>query len=249
LRLVDPLGGSLPEDCTVMLHDQWMNKSAGELSADGVIEFTGLMPGAMTLAIRAEGCEDVDQRVDVLPASVTDLGTIPLNRWCRIVARVLDPDGKPVSVFFNAFALDRFEAEHGKLGTKCFRSSADDGALLIDTLGRGKHLLRAMDDNWGAGVVVDTTDGDVRGLVVRVAHKVAVTVRLPIEPPTFAGWRVTDRADLPVMEVHAQNSNVLPLRLVPGSYTLRLIQRDEELARLAFNVGSEPTEIAMPSWK
>jgi hypothetical protein len=249
LRLVDPLGGSLPEDCSVMLRDQWMEKRAGEIAVDGQIEFTGLTPGVMTLSIRADGCEDVDQRVEVAPASVIDLGTMPLRRWCKIVARVLDPDGKPRSVFFNAFALERFEMEREKSVSRCFRSDASDGELVIDTLGRGKHLLRTLDDNWGAMVVVDTTDGDVRGVVVHLARKVGVTVRLPIEAPTSASWRVTVRAELPVMEMRAQSSSVLPLRLVPGSYTLRLMQGGDELARLPFNVGSEPTDVAMPSWK
>jgi hypothetical protein len=249
LRLVDPLGGNVPEDCSVVLHDPWMEKSAGTIPADGQIEFTGLTPGSMTLSIRAEGCEDFEQRVDVAAGTVTELGTIALDRWCRIFARVLDPDGRPAGVFFNAFPLERFESERQVLSKRCFRASPDDGELVIGTLGHGRYLLRSIDETWGGSVVADTTGGDVRGLVIHVARRVEVTVRAPIAAPQLAELYVTDRAGIPVLEMQPRDKTAFAIRLAPGAYTVKLAVRDAELARTQLVVGDEPMEIALPSWK
>src|SRR5262249_32381853 len=79
MRITQSRAARLAGDCSVTLQGPWMESSVDPVPQSGDVAFASLSPGAMTLTIRADGFEQICQRVDVVPGVVTDLGTIDLD--------------------------------------------------------------------------------------------------------------------------------------------------------------------------
>jgi hypothetical protein len=254
LRVVDADSGEVPPECTVELNGQPTSSgfhithetSSAVPDPRGDVVFPRVTAGPVTLTIRADGYESIVQTVGVMPGEITDLGTFTLNRWRTILGRTLDAENKPVSVSVDVFPLERFESTRADLSNRCFLSN-EGGELKIDGIGRGRYLLRIYDGMWGAPpLVVDTTNGTVRGLEIRLAPKVGVDLRFESTLPADALLRLKSDKNLPVLECPTTPGRVQHVRLLPGFYALHVTSGNEEVLSRALFVDTKASEVVIP---
>jgi len=253
LRVVERDGSPVPSDCKVELRSAltrthaYGSKNVSPVSpdADGNVSISMLAGGPMVLTILSDGHETFERSVNVTPGADNDLGTFEIDRWCSITGRTLDADGHPISVLANAFPLDRFDSTRVELARRYFKSN-EDGELDIPSLGRGRYVVRIVDDDWGSPpIVADTTNGPVRDLDVRLKPKVDVVLRFAHRLTARSLLRVESSDRIPVLERDASGARA-ELRLVPGLYVLRVTRGDEELLRSALFVDTKASEVAIP---
>jgi hypothetical protein len=257
LRIVEREGGAVPSDCSVELNVDPMTDRyhGGKISwrtapdTSGDVSFPDVAAGSLQLVIRAEGHESITQWVIAKPGELVDLGTIELTRFGKITARVLDAEGRPVSVLLNAFPLDQFESTRTELSKRFFKSN-EDGELTVPSVGRGRYLLRVVDETWGAmPLVIDTTRGEVKDVEIRVKPKVEVTLRFARGTSAASRFAVVTSDKLPVLELDNFSQSEQKLRLVPGIYALRLTAGDEVLLHSAFFVDTKSTVLEISGGK
>jgi hypothetical protein len=253
LRIVERDGSPAPSDCKVELRSAltrthaYGSKDASPVSPDanGNVSMSMLAGGPMVLTILADGHETFERSVNVIPGADNDLGTFEIDRWCSITGRTLDEEGRPISVLVNAFPLDRFDSTRVELSQRYFKSN-EEGELNIPSLGRGRYVVRIVDDNWGsAPIAADTTNGPVHDLDVRLKRKVDVVLRFAHRLTARSLLRVESSDRIPVLERDASGARA-DLRLVPGLYVLRVTRGDEEILRSALFVDTKASEVVIP---
>lgn len=246
LRIVDGDTDTPPAGLKVLLDQRLAGRRGTRREADGSISFEGVLPGPVILTIAAEDREKVVERVLVEPGAVTDLGVYRLQPFSLIRAKVVDDVGKPAQVAFNVFPLDRYASTRETLDQRFFRSTVD-GELKIDSVGRGRYLILASEEEWvSTPTLADTTLGKQEGLEIRVSKGTPVALRLRADPLPAARLEIRTRSGLPVAERRCRNRDPMKFVLVPGSYSIELWDGETWLASETLVVGMEPVRLYFP---
>ena len=235
-----------PPGAQVRIDEPLPREVVPSLDEKGSITFDNVLPGWATLTITAPEREVIIERFLVQPGVLTDLGTYRMEPFSEIRARVLDEEGAPARVQFNVFPLDRYEPAREPLASRIFRSTAD-GDLKVDSIGRGRYLLLAHDDNWTAApVIADTTFRQTDRIEIRVSKGTDVWLRLRGDPPPGALLSIRTSTGLPVTDTNCRDGETIRLRLAPGSYSAALRDGDTWLWSEGFSVGTEPLRRYFP---
>jgi hypothetical protein len=235
-----------PPGAQVRIDEPLPREVVPSLDEKGSITFENILPGWATLTITAPEREVIIERFLVQPGVLTDLATYRMQPFSEIRARVLDEEGAPARVQFNVFPLDRYEPAREPLASRIFRSSAD-GDLKVDSIGRGRYLLLAHDDNWTAApVIADTTFRQTDRIEIRVSKGTDVWLRLRGDPPPGALLSIQTSTGLPVTDTNCRDGETIRLRLAPGSYSAALRDGDTWLWSEGFSVGTEPLRRYFP---
>jgi len=226
--------------------DSSIDSPITEFGGDGSITIVGLLPGPARLSLSRGGCEPVEDRIFVLPGQRTELGSYRLTEFSRSEIRVRNADGGPESVSFNIFPEDRFSSTREILKSRYFRSSPD-GILKVDSVGRGRYLVVANDEDWTAiPTLLDTATHDARGLEIRVAKPTSVAFRLRADPPVNGRLSLRTASGVPVAERPCRTRDPIRFTVAPGAYTVELFDGETWLWSEGIAVGAEPVRRWLP---
>jgi hypothetical protein len=243
LKAVDAASGAPIRDARVGLNQAGTyGMGTNETDVGGVARIGDVQPGRYFLTIVARGCEWVQEEAFVGLDADTDLGVFRLAAATSISGQVVDERGPVAGVEVFAFPLDRFEKTRETRKALPVTTNSS-GQFMVPALGRGKYLVRiASGDRAGAPTVVDTSAGDVTGVVVHVSS--GTEVRLSIDEPLFGMWlSVVDADEMPIDERLLAHEKALALRLVPGKYTWRIDEAGRAIAAREFVVLSRSIEV------
>lgn len=164
---------------------------------EGRVRIEGRPSGLYDLSVQAEGKATLTREINVPRARVTDLGTVSLSDAVALRGHVLDADGNGSEAELSVYPLP---APGTAPALQYIRyGSRADGTLEIAGLGPGRWLLQAKDRQRGRvdghaaeqmspNVIVDTRNGPVEDLVVRLQRTSCVVARWNGELP--AGLRI-----------------------------------------------------------
>lgn len=247
LRVLDAETGEPARGFSVSLDWKGMGRS-GSMKMDRAtadVSLDKIPPGPTVVSLLADGRESIVERVVLLPGQVNDLGTFHLQRLSEIRGRVVDEEGRPARVRFNVFPLDRYAQTRSTLANRFFQSSAD-GEFKIDSVGRGRYLIRVRDDAFVADpVLADTSFSDVRGVEVRVRTGTPVVLRFRADPPADARVIVQTGAGLPVLERTCDTTDPMRVVLSPGSYSVHVEAGETWLWSQGLRVKAEPVDLVL----
>jgi len=221
-----------------MSDSQNWGRFEAKTDADGVAVFTHVAPGILTCVF---GMWEFEARVE--PAGVTDLGTFDLEPAQEVTGRVVDEHGKVLDGGTSWIDVGRWNPGM-PLDDRWSFSNDPTGGIRIVTLARSRYLVHAGGPDTAENrLLVDLTRGPTAPIEVRVARGTQVHFEdrgtTPLLPTIF---EITTKEGTPVWSRFA----IGDLRLLPGDYRLTVRREGEELARLDFTVGAEPTIVALP---
>lgn len=244
--LVDAETSAPSKSTHVEIEDSEKGDVFPKWDADGSITIESLLPGPTTLTILSPDRESISERITVQPGTVTELGTYRLESCSKILAKVLDEDGDPRQVSFNAFPQERFQATRRTLADRYFRSNAK-GELKIDSLGHGPYVIVSHDDAWiSAPVLVDTSFRQKAAVEIRVSKGTSVALRPRADPPPNGRLEIRTKSGLVVEERRCRSRDTMHFRLPPGSYSAELYDGETWLWSESLTVGGEPVREYLP---
>jgi RNA polymerase sigma-70 factor (ECF subfamily) len=226
--------------------------------AAGKIHLHDRAPGQYDFYVLAEGRESARFWIDVPPGGTVER-TIALASTVEISGRVVDELGQPFATEIHVAPLPE-PGEPSALSERAFEvqapASQSDGTFELKGQGPGQLLLQCRDPRdfgdrdpvirMSANVVVDTRNGPVNDLVVRVEPAGTAVV----------SWLGADRADVKLRFLDAQGmvrsaprlwSNAPQRVALPrGEWTVRVLDGSGMLvAGRGFTLGDEPVVLEL----
>ena len=213
--------------------------------ASGIARAEKLPPGTLGFTASAPGHAEYHRSVRIEPGETLDLGTLELRATAKISGRVVDANGKGVSVPLSVIALDRFASPPSADATMSEQSEAS-GSFSIDWAERGRVRLMAEAENSALAVLdVDASGGEVDGVELKLKPGTDVSMRLERGTPGIVYALLVDAAGQPLAFVSLHSMGTRRMKLEPGRYELRTVVDDAVVATRAFEVGSEPVAIVL----
>jgi hypothetical protein len=218
----------------------------------GVCEVHGLVPGRTQLWVSAHGFEERGFDATVPQGDTLDFGTVELRPTTRIVGRVVDATGQPVSQPYVTVFLDDASLTSSLLCEPYMATRGDeDGGFQLDRLGPRRYVLAVLKtggtyaDSSRAQVAVDATDAPVDDLLVTVEYAPAITF---INPAGRDGVSVHLRSEAAPCVDWWPDIPYLPspgsrmFCLLPGRYVVEFAVPGEPPQTRPLVVGGEPMD-------
>lgn len=213
--------------------------------AEGVAEFTGVIPGQHRLEMLQAGYE-LDHLVDLEPGQHLDLGRVGLHELQEVTGVVLDPNGRPVRATISWDDLDG----HGFV-----QSLRDDRSAGSDEQGRWQ--LRLAPHRYA--LHARTNSGEQQAhLLLDLARGVPEEISLQLQPTVpvelvkeFAASRsyllsVRTTDGVPVFGRQVRASFAESIQLPAGDYVVDVHEGRVPVRSFALTVGGAKTRIRIP---
>jgi len=220
----------------VMLRGGTCSDQGVATDPQGIASIDRREPGPFDLEVRANGYERFHRPIDLLPGTVTDLGTVALAHEVTVAGRVIDLEGYPLAASFSLGSLD--PADHS---IRWFGQGFDSngmGAFAIPGLGRRQYVIRTSNHdamNHGAwegiaavsgNLLVDTRAGSIAGLEVRLRPAAKLVLHVTGSTADGMRFRVVDEHGLELVGGRFRGAVPRPLALPAGSYRVALLDPD-----------------------
>jgi len=232
VRVVDAESGTPIPGARVALNSSDTGGGGLDTDEEGVARLDDLLPGPLTLSVNKKDYAWFERVVEIESEQMNDLATVRMRRSCRVIGKVVDESGSPVSIglsWLDGEAVDRPDRFRSYSG---FRSDST-GRFECEAIPRGRLLLCTAphDDGWAhTCVVVDTSGGDLENVVLRVGHGHAVGLEIESADIQQLGWVVRRPDGVPVASSDWVGRGPAPLQLEDGAYRIE-VWRDGSLAR------------------
>ena len=207
--------------------------------ANGNFELGPVNVGWNELNVAMNGFEPLTQQVEITDAPTHNLGLISLREAVTIEGKALDENGRGIvghieSVPFRPLDEARWSPE------PTWATMSGPGVFKFTTVGRGRNLVSARCANWmSRPIVVDTTAGPVKDLVLRCAAPSKVAIFVPTTTASDAVLRLETDDGLPVFEDFTLARERIDVSVAKGKYVLRLGRGKERILERAFEVRGE----------
>jgi hypothetical protein len=245
VRCVDAVSGQPIAGARIEVNSINRSGSGPQCDASGVARAEKLAPGMLGFTAGAPGHAEFHRYVRIDPGETLDLGTVELRATATIRGRVVDAQGKGVSVALSVIALDHFSSA-SDADTNLSSWSEAGGAFSIDWAERGHVRLLAETKNSGLAVVdVDTSGGTVEGVELKLKPAVDVSMRLERGTPGIVNTLLVDAAGQPLAFFGLHSMGTRRMKLEPGRYELRTVVEDLVVGTRAFEVANEPVAIEL----
>jgi RNA polymerase sigma-70 factor (ECF subfamily) len=210
-----------------------------QTDAQGVARIPWVMPGKRRVFVAAQSYSAFSGRLEIEGGGTCELRAIELTGHARISGRVFDPEGKPAQARLQLVPLDRFDEAREDLAGSVWESS-ENGAFEIPHQRRERYVLRAAEgENMLLPIAVDTTQGDVGDVELRLVAPGQVQLNLTREPKEGAELRITTAAGLPVLERDLSGLAPIQLSLAPGAYLAEVREGAHKSGSLRFVAGKD----------
>lgn len=214
--------------------------------ADGVLRLEGVRAGRMRFQATLDGYERLNALVHIPPASHVDIGDVPLARSRTLNATVLDAQDRPVSA---RVSLQNLDPPQGLSWDGDYQGwlSEQDGHLKIEGLGQHRYSVMLRDKTWASQpLIVDTTLGDVSGVVLRAVPSVSISLRLEWPQTVTHGLRVTASSGHVATNWSGwQGGNVWSGNLAAGDYLAEIYDGATVLLSRNFKLGTAPVILTL----
>ena len=227
-----------------------------ESDAQGLVRFPPQAPDVYRLDFDWEKQFVTSRTVKLEPGKDVNLGSIQLSTGVEISGRFSDGDEKPDRIWSASIVSDDSNEDAPSLcGLPRPIQVSLDGRFKTWARAAGRYVLKAMshqalpDERVGRiygvskAVVVDTRNGKVQDLMIRMEDPVYLSIR-----PTFPDYDdyefVLRNADgLHIMSSHFGGFTA---HVAPGSYVLTLVRGREVLTKIPFTAASGSFVLDVP---
>ncbi len=233
LRLVDAETGA-PLEGSVTPRFRNGGVPGVRTGADGVVRVENLVPGLRWLDISARDHQRADRIVRLEPGQMLDLGELRLARERTVKGRVVDEEGRPVTVGFNFLSSDLVR---GPLDLERFVGWPGGESFQLPGLGSGEPLLLMRAQDFAVNPLLIETDE--QGSLTALARRgTPVLLKHTRQLQRGLHYAIADSAGRPFWLCGVYSEVPIKLRLVPGSY--QLLEGQDEVFTLVrtFDVGA-----------
>jgi hypothetical protein len=245
LQLVDAATGAPLSEAEASL-----DAVDAESDGHGVVRFEGILPGIRHLQMYAPNHESITRTAAIQLGAATDLGVFRLDASTSIRGRFCDEDGKDVSMSWSLVPQTDDDPAHplrraGTRSTSGTDSSRSISTFVAEDIGRRKYWIRGFgDQKYAAPTLVDTTNGSVKDVVIRVSSGATATLHCKDGESNLIDYAIADGAERPVVEGGGIGGTIVAC-LGPGSYTVRYRIGDDAPRTKRFEIGSQAIEMEL----
>lgn len=212
--------------------------------ASRVVRFEGLRPGLCRLDVQRSGYETIRSEVHLDPGRMNDLGQWKVDPAASISGRFRDSDGNAVAIHWS-LAGDENGARIRSCAEAVDSFTFATGLFSASHVGRGTYWIRTRDEmRYAPPTRVDTSQGAVKDIVIRVSAGVPVTLRFGSLEHRYVRFAIEDRTGAPVRE-GGSFGNTARVCLGPGSYCVHYQVGDDPPATKVFDVDLQTTEVVV----
>lgn len=238
LRCVDSASGRPVEGASVRLGFQDSTGRTVKTAASGETALDRVPPGLQELEIRAPGFGAYGRMVRIEPRGTTDLGAIELRPATRIEGRVVDLSGEPIDAHVTVLPLRQCEFPRDTSVTSS-HPCLPGGTFRIENVERGPCRVVVRASGFAVKAMdVDTGQGDVSGLEVRMERGTPVRFSVEKDGAAFVTFVLLDAAGTPIFSAIANRLHSPEVELAPGGYQCLTLVDQRVARREGLEVGS-----------
>jgi hypothetical protein len=207
--------------------------------ANGNFEFGSVRVGWNELNVAMTGFEPLMQRVELTDCPTHNIGLISLREAVSIAGRMVDESNHAIVASVEAVPFGPFD-EARRSPEAISANSSGPGFFQFTTVGRGRNVVSVRCVNWiSRPVIVDTTAGPVKDLVLRCVGPSKVAIFVPATAPSDTVLRLETDDGLPVFEDFTLARERIDVAVAKGKCVLRLGRGKERILERAFEVRGE----------
>jgi hypothetical protein len=242
LRAVDATTGEelSPESASLLGTNVFStgNRPA-QYDSDGAILFKLSKTGPYKLELVVAGYEPYRCEVTIPDEPVVDLGSIRLERGTVVRGVAVDEADRPIQC---AFVLERDDPYDLGAPIRQYMSTDENGEFAVEC-GPSTYRLRFSDEGWAPQTIQIEASRDSQESL-RVVLKRGTAVKIV---SNTSGRRLVIRNESgePVMERYLSQGKASTFRLLPGSYRLEMMEKDDIVDMMPFVVGGDPMELTI----